>query len=123
MDIERNFIMENRIWKKGDIVFVKCESSYKPGVQSGVRPYIIISNDKFNIHAPVLTCVALSAKTSKKSPVHLYLSKEIGLPRNSIALCEQICTISKCDIESYICSLPESLIVKLNNLLSFQLSL
>lgn len=116
--------MKNRILKKGDIIFVNGNTSFKPGVQAGLRrPYIVISNNKFNEHSPVITCVALTSRTKKKSPVHLYIDKSIGVPQNSIALCEQIHTIAKCDIESYICSLPENLMNRLNNLLSFQLSL
>lgn len=116
--------MESRIYRKGDIIFVKGSVDFKEGVQGGsIRPYLVISNNKFNLFSPVLTCVALSTKINKQSPVHLYLDKSIGIPRNSVALCEQIHTISKCDIANYVCSLSDTLISELNKLLSFQLSL
>ena len=116
--------MENTIYQKGDIIYVRGSIEFKAGIQGGnIRPYLIISNNKFNRYSPVLTCVPLSTKIYKQSPVHLFIDKSIGIPKNSVVLCEQIHTISKCDIVNYVCSLPDKLISELNELLSFQLSL
>lgn len=115
--------MKNRPLRKGDIVFVCNNSDVVEGVQNGSRPYIVVSNDKFNMYSPVVNCVPLTTKQKKYSPVHLFIHKEIGIPHNSYALCEQIFTISKNNVEKIICILPDNLLDKLNSLLVFQLAL
>ena len=109
-------------FKKGDIIFVENNNITESGIQGNSRPWLVISNNKFNQFSPVLTCVALTTKC-KASPVHLFLHKTLGLPRNSYVLCEQIQTISKNNITKIICSLPDSVMAEINTLLSFQLAL
>jgi len=109
-------------FRKGDIVFVENNGATENGIQGNSRPWLVISNNKFNEHSPVITCIALTTKY-KASPVHMLLHRELGLPRDSYALCEQIQTISKNNITKIICSLPDSIMMEINNLLSFQLAL
>jgi len=114
--------MMDRVYKKGDIVFVLNDDIFVPGVQSGSRPYIVVSNDKFNLHSPVLNCIPLTTRC-KKSPVHYFLHKNIGISQDSYALCEQVQTISKNNVGDVICSLPSNIVLQINKLLSFQFSL
>lgn len=108
--------------KRGDIVFVTNESPAQEGVQSGSRPHLIISNDTFNKFAPVVTCVPLTSRC-KRSPVHYFLHRNLGLSQNSYALCEQITTVPKSSISSVLCKLPQQHLSELNRMLAFQLAL
>ena len=113
----------NNNYKKGDIIYVVDHNAIEPGIQGGNRPYLIISNDTFNFHSPVLTCVPLTSQEKKYSPVHFHLHKDVGLPCDSYVMCEQIKTISKKQIIYIMCSLPQDIIFEINKKLSFQLSL
>lgn len=110
-------------YRKGDVIFVKNENTAVLGVQSGSRPYLVVSNDKFNQYSPVLNCVPLSTKTTKKSPVHFFLSKSVGLQYDSVVLCEQLQVVSKNSVSYVMCTVPSTLLIQINQLLQFQLAL
>jgi len=65
--------------------------------QQGIRPVIIISNDAVNHNLPVSTVIPLSSiKASDKIyPTEISLPSGItGLPKDSVAMLQQIRTIS-----------------------------
>ena len=63
--------------------------------QGGIRPVLIVQNDVGNRHAPTTIVVPLTTKIGKhKLPTHVFLQID-GLRCESIALCEQVRTISK----------------------------
>ena len=113
----------SKTYKKGDVIYVIDHNAVEFGIQGGNRPYLVISNDIFNFHSPVLNCVPLTTQAKKYSPVHFHIHKDVGLPQDSYVLCEQIKTISKKQVEYIICSLPQNIISEINKKLSFQLSL
>lgn len=84
---------------RGDIFYVDLgEKTEETNVQSGIRPALILSNDKCNEYSPVVIVSPLTSKIKKKDlPVHIELTrdKENGLELNSIVLLEQIITIDK----------------------------
>jgi len=67
--------------------------------QGGIRPVLVVSNNKANRHSPVVTVVPLSARVWKKKylPTHVQISmkKSNGLNRPSMALVEQVETLDK----------------------------
>jgi mRNA interferase MazF len=75
----------------------------EPGVgseQRGVsRPVIVVSNDGFNAHFPLVTVVSLTKREGKKRKVYdfeVLLPKGIVTPEHaSIAMPQQVRTISK----------------------------
>lgn len=84
--------------KRGDIYFVNFGE--KTGSeQGGVRPALIVSNNKANKYSPVVTVIPLSARVWKKKylPTHMQipLSKSVGLDKPSMALAEQVETLDK----------------------------
>lgn len=85
--------------KRGDIYNVDFGKDIGTSKQCGVRPAVIISNNRANQHSPVITVVPLTSKTKKKRflPTHVFIpySAEFGLNRSSIVLAEQIETIDK----------------------------
>ena len=65
-------------------------------VESGVRPAIILQNNKGNRFSSTLIIVPLTTEIKKISlPVHVLLSKADGLPQQMMALCEQLTTVDK----------------------------
>ncbi|MBQ8167628.1 MAG: type II toxin-antitoxin system PemK/MazF family toxin [Lachnospiraceae bacterium] len=99
------------IIKRGDIVMADMQEVSCGSIQKYRRPYLIISNNKANMYSPVVTAVALSSKTWKKAylPVHCIIRKDciktikedFGV-RDSVALCEQIVSIDKSQIEEVV---------------------
>lgn len=67
-------------------------------LQHGIRPVVIVSNDKANSHSPVIHCVPLTSKTNKKRylPTHIFINayQASGLTTHSIAECEQLQAIN-----------------------------
>jgi mRNA interferase MazF len=85
--MENNSIVKPRrgeIWMADLQLAVGCE-------QSGIRPVLIMQNDKGNMHAPTTQIVPISASTTKKRiPTHVNLdANRCGLLRDSVALVEQ----------------------------------
>ena len=81
--------------KRGDIYIVNLPDA-KGSIQSKQRPAVIISNNLANHYSPVLHICPLTSVTSKsKLPTHIGISRNCGLIRDSIALCEQTMLVAK----------------------------
>lgn len=48
--------------KRGDIYFVDFGQNIDTCKQSGIRPAVIVSNNRANEHSPVITVVPLTSK-------------------------------------------------------------
>lgn len=61
--------------KRGDIYFVDFGQNIDTCKQSGIRPAVIVSNNRANEHSPVITVVPLTSKIYKKRmlPTHVYI--------------------------------------------------
>lgn len=85
--------------KRGDIYSVDFGNNHDSHKQSGIRPAIVVSNNKANANSPVITVVPLSSRVWKRRylPTHVFipLRKESGLDRPSIALAEQVEALDK----------------------------
>lgn len=78
--------------RRGDIYYIsnaKCYST-DPALEAG-RPGVIVSSDKLNEHSTVVEVVYLTTKEKRDMPTH----KEVLCKVPSTAICENICTISK----------------------------
>jgi len=91
--------------KRGDIYYVDFGADTDSCKQSGVRPAMVISNNRANEHSPVITVVPLTGRTYKKRfmPTHVFVprSSGSGLSKNSLALAEQVEAIDKCQLREY----------------------
>jgi mRNA interferase MazF len=74
--------------------------------QGGVRPVVVIQNDIGNRFSPTIIVAAITGRYKKDMPTHAPL-KSIGLPKDSIALLEQIRTIDKCRLLEYVGEVSE----------------
>ena len=72
--------------------------------QEGYRPVLIIQNDTGNKHSPTVLVAAISSKVDAKAklPTHYLLKAENGLELPSLVLMEQLRTIDKRRLETYI---------------------
>lgn len=64
-------------------------------VQMGKRPVLIVQNDVGNMKSPTVVVVPLTTAEKKWQIVHVEIPTSTGIPKESIALCEQIMTVSK----------------------------
>lgn len=86
--------------RRGDIYLADCgQGDSGSSLQRGMRPVLVVSNDKANTHSPVVTVVPLTGRTWKKRslPTHVLIpcSDGHGLTKPSVALAEQVTAIDK----------------------------
>ena len=110
--------------KRGDIFY----ADLRPVVgseQGGVRPVLIIQNDTGNKHSPTVIIAAITSRVGVKAklPTHYFVNTEGGLEAPSIVLLEQIRTIDKKRLDSYIGHLSDTHIVNINNALCISLGI
>ena len=82
---------------RGDVIYVDLGQHPKSSVQSGIRPCIVVSNDKNNHYANVLSVCPCSCKL-KDIPVHVRLQpKDVNgyFEKESDFLAEQIVTVDR----------------------------
>lgn len=95
--------MTTRIIKRGDLYYT---SLLKNGsVQGGERVVLIYSNNLNNTFSPTVNVIPLTSKM-KELCVHVVI-KGFGLKKTSMALLEQITTIDKRQLDSYIGTVDE----------------
>lgn len=76
--------------------------------QDGCRPVLILQNDTGNQHSPTVVIAAITGKPKKtKLPTHYMLPAMRGLYIPSVVLLEQIRTIDKSRLQTYIGTLDE----------------
>lgn len=96
-NIEQAERRSNMEIKRGDIYYI--DSIYTTGSeQRGGRPAIIVSNEKNNQHSATVEIVYLTTQPKNDLPTHVTIRSST---RESIALCEQVHTVSTDRIGSY----------------------
>jgi mRNA interferase MazF len=92
--------------KRGEMYFADLSPTVG-SEQQGFRPVLILSNDKGNRHNPTAVVAAITGKPKKKLPTHYMLPALRGLSIPSVVLLEQIRTIDKRRLRTYIGTLDE----------------
>lgn len=85
--------------KRGQIYYIGNSFQEQGSEQRAGRPAIIVSNDKGNLHSPCVTVVYLTTQPKNDLPTHIDIRTS---NRPSVALCEQISTISKDRLTDYV---------------------
>lgn len=84
--------------RRGDILYADMGVQYQGSMQGGMRPVVVVSNNRANEHSSVITVVPLSSKIYKKQnmPTHVFVSayRSEGLEQHSLALCEQVTALN-----------------------------
>ena len=88
--------------------------------QEGRRPVLILQNNTGNKYSPTVIVAAISSKVDAKAklPTHYLLKAENGLELPSLVLLEQLRTIDKKRLETYIGRLEEKHIRRINHALA-----
>ena len=82
--------------RRGDIYYADL-SPVVGSEQGGVRPVLVIQNDRGNRFSPTVICAAMTSRVGKSDlPTHAWVSaRDSGLKSDSLVLCEQIRTLEK----------------------------
>ena len=90
-----------KIYKMKEIYWVDFEG--KDSVQSGMRPAVIVQNDKGNYYSNTIVVVPITSAVKTKLPTHVHIKAgSFGLVKDSIVQCEGERVVSKNDIKGYI---------------------
>jgi len=81
---------------RGDI-FIADLDPVVGSEQGGVRPVLVVQNERGNRFSPTVICAAMTSRMNKHDlPTHVWIAaRDSGLERDSIVLCEQIRTLEK----------------------------
>ncbi len=93
----------NWVYRRGDIY---C-ADLNPVIgseQGGTRPVVVIQNDTGNKHSPTLIVATITTRVAKKSnmPTHYLMGNNPAFTEPSVVMLEQIRTIDKKRIGSYL---------------------
>lgn len=106
--------------KRGDIFMAEDNVKYnKNHIQQGKRPVIVVSNNACNKHSKVIEVVPMTRQVKNNLPTHV----KIKAVYESVALCEQIKSISKYDMTRYIRTATQQEMIAIDNALKISLGL
>ena len=87
--------------KRGDIYYADLRP-VTGSEQGGVRPVLIIQNDKGNQYSPTVIAAAITGRKKRWMPTHVRLYRQAGLNRNCCIMLEQVRTIDRTRLVRYI---------------------
>lgn len=88
--------------RRGELYYAELSGTVG-SEQDGVRPVLIIQNDVGNRNSPTTIIAPLTSKNNKSPlPTHTTLDRQYGLAEKSLVLLEQVRTIDKSRLRSYI---------------------
>jgi len=92
--------------KRGDIYLADLDKAYG-SEQGGVRPVLIIQNNKGNKYSPTTIVAPVTGRAYSKAslPTHYYIPVSAGLKNKSIVMLEQIRVIDQSRLIRYISTL------------------
>ena len=97
--------------KRGDIFYADL-NPVVGSEQGGIRPVLVVQNNIGNKHSPTLVVLPLSTAKKNKLPTHICVRNSKILPKDSIILAEQIRTIDRYRLKSYVGSVDFELLEK-----------
>ena len=92
--------------------------------QCGIRPVLIVQNNKGNKFSPTITVIPITSANKKEIPTHVSLPKFTGgLAKDSTLVVEQMRTIDKSRLSKFIGRLPENIMNAVNSKILIQMGL
>lgn len=108
--------------KRGDIYYADLKGSIG-SEQGGIRPVVIVQNDKGNRHSHTVIAAPVSSRLTKPPiPTHVQIPST-SLERSSIILLEQLRTLDKQRLGQWICTLDQKTIDEMDEALKVSLGL
>lgn len=94
--------------KIGDVIWIRLHGENH--VQRGVRPGVIVQNNKGNKFSPTLQVAPMTSKCTKSNlPTHVFVEAgTAGLTKDSIVQCEGVRPVDKIDVLGFIGHMPDS---------------
>ena len=75
----------------------------KGSIQSGLRPVLVIQDDRMNANSPTTIVAAITTAAKKLYlPSHVFLGQEYGLEQPSMVMMEQLRVVNQADLSQYI---------------------
>lgn len=104
--------------RRGQVWWWNCPAHGREHIQEGVRPVVIVSNDKCNEVSSVVTVVPLTTRVKKPYPqqVPIILNGDV-----SIALADQLTSIPVSELHRPICDLLDFQMDQIDVAISIQL--
>ena len=89
--------------KRGQIYLANLGEGYG-SEQGGIRPVLVVQNNKGNKHSPTILVACITSKAHSKHylPTHYVIPKHVGLKYDSLVMMEQIKVIDEKRIIKYI---------------------
>ena len=114
----------SRTYLRGDLYYADLGHGIG-SEQKGTRPVVIIQNNVGNKYSPTVIIAAITSKANIKAklPTHYYLDAGNGLTQPSLVLLEQIRTVDKQRLSSYIGRLDKKHIQGINHALAVSIGL
>lgn len=81
--------------ERGSIYLADLGSNNMDSEQNGVRPVLIISNNTGNKNGSIITVAPLTSQQKRRLPIHVELTVQDGIQKDSIICLEQTRAISK----------------------------
>lgn len=109
--------------RRGEVYYIDRIRDEVGSEQYSGRPAIIVSNDCNNRNSSTVEVIYLTTQPKKDLLTHVFISSTLGVPRDSIALCEQITTVSVTRVGNIICRLPRFVMHDINKALMVSLGI
>ena len=88
--------------------------SMSGSVQNGIRPALIIQDNRFNENSPTTIVAAITSVIKKERlPSHIFLGQEFGLSKPSMVMLEQIRTVNQNELGEYIGAITDPYLIKI----------
>ena len=108
--------------RRGDVYYADLSGS-TGSEQGGVRPVVIVQNDKGNKHSNTVIIAPVSSRLTKPPiPTHVMIPEAI-IQRSSMILLEQIRTLDKQRLGQWVCALDEETMEHVDEALCVSLGL
>lgn len=110
--------------RRGDLYYADL-SPVVGSEQGGVRPVIVVQNDIGNKYSPTIIVAPVTSQMNKaKLPTHVKLKgNKHGLPKNSVALMEQLRTIDKTRLREKIGTFSGEIMNKIDEAITISLAI
>ena len=108
--------------KRGDVFF----ADLNPVVgheQGGKRPVLVLQNNIGNRHSPTTIIAPITSAIKKALPTHMPLFDIDGIIDESVLMLEHIRTIDKSRLIAYVCTLPDTSMDNVDNIIDASLGM